>query len=397
MGQTRTPGEEPGLRVLFWGTYDLSKPRNRIFRDGLRQCGARVDECHASVWEGIRDKGMLSAGHRAMMLTKALAAYPRLIFGFLKAQRPDVLFVGYLGQLDVLLLWPFARLRGVPIVWDQFISLYNTVVEDRKALSSRHLLSIALYALEWVACRAVDRVVMDTKAHAAYVRRLYRLEPGRVDSVWVGVESSSFPPSSVESRPGEAPPTVPTVLFYGQLIPLHGVETIVEAARLLRDDPIQFFVIGSGQEESRLRRLLEEDRLERFEWIPWVNYEELIRWIHRADVCLGVFGATQKAALVIPNKVFQVLSARRPLITRDSPAIRELLGEGEPGVTLIPPADPAELAAAIRRVVAARHQGPAAPSAGLRAKIGTRAVGEQALAVLRSVAAARQPADSSTT
>ena len=114
-------------------------------------------------------------------------------------------------------------------------------------------------------------------------------------------------------------------------------------------------------------------------------------------MCLGIFGATEKAALVIPNKVFQILSARRPLITRDSPAIRELLGDGVPGATLVPPADPVALAAAIER---ARTESPAqapAPFFELGSRIGPAAIGGQALAVLRSVVEARRPPGSSTT
>jgi glycosyltransferase involved in cell wall biosynthesis len=382
------------FRVLFWGTYDLGKPRNRILRDGLRQCGVRVDECRASIWEGIRDKGVISGWRQATMLARTLLAYPRLILGFLKAPRPDVVLVGYMGQLDVLVLWPFARLRRVPVAWDQFLSLYNTVVEDRKALSRHHPLAWALYALEWLACRSVDRVVMDTRAHAAYVRRLYGLGPGRVDSVWVGVESGFFRPVPERSRQEE---DRITVLFYGQLIPLHGIQTIVEAARLLRDEPFRFVLIGSGQEEERLRRLLDEARLQNVQWISWVAYEELAAWIHRADVCLGIFGATEKAGMVIPNKVFQILAARRPLITRDSPAIRELLGTGETGVILLPPADPAALAAALRDVATDHRSGTFDLFADIEGRIGTDAIGEQVLAVLKSVAAAGLPVDFSTT
>lgn len=387
-------GKDPGLRVLSWGTYDLSKPRNRILREGLRLCGVHLDECHASVWEGVRDKAVISRWRQAGKLARALAAYPRLIVGFLRARKPDVVLVGYLGQLDVLLLWPFARLRRVPVVWDQFISLYNTVVEDRGTLSRRHPLARALYAWEWLACRAADRVLMDTRPHADYVRQLYGLGPERVDSVWVGVESSSFPPRSLEPRPEDEPFTV---LFYGQLIPLHGIETIIEAARLLRDAPIRFVLIGSGQEEARVRDLLAQVPLESLEWIPWVEYDELARWIHRADVCLGIFGATEKAALVIPNKVFQVLSTGRPLITRDSPAIRELVDEGEPGVTLVPPANPAALASAIERARTEGRGRPPAPFVEREARIGPHAIGEQALAVLRGAAETKRPAGSSTT
>jgi glycosyltransferase involved in cell wall biosynthesis len=393
-GDTRKAAVEPALRVLFWGTYDLGKPRNRILRDGLRQCGVVVDECHASTWEDTRDKGVLSGWQLSRRLLKTLASYPRLIFAFMRAPKPDVVLIGYLGQLDVLLVWPFARLRRVSVVWDQFISLYITAVEDRKLIPPRHLLARALYAWEWLACRAPDRVLMDTQAHASYLARLYRLGPGRVGSVWVGVEPSFFPPRATASRSAE---TLPTVLFYGQFIPLHGIETIVEATRLLRHAPIRFIFIGSGQDEARIRRLLDEDPRPRVEWIPWVPYEELVHWIHEADVCLGVFGATQKAALVIPNKVFQILAAQRPLITRDSPAIRELLGEDEPGVTLVPPADPVRLATAVERAVGERHASSGPLFRGLRGLIAPRAIGQRARAILIAAAATGRATGSSTT
>lgn len=37
-----------GKRVVFWGTYDLSKPRTRILRAGLQELGVEVIEIHAN-------------------------------------------------------------------------------------------------------------------------------------------------------------------------------------------------------------------------------------------------------------------------------------------------------------------------------------------------------------
>jgi glycosyltransferase involved in cell wall biosynthesis len=263
-------------------------------------------------------------------------AYPPLVVRFLSAERPDAILVGYMGQLDVLVMWPFARLRGIPVLWDQFLSAYDTVVDDRRKVSSRHPLAKALYAWEWLACRAADRVLMDTLAHAAYVVDTFKLAPARVSSGWVGAETSLFPP--VESAPPvleperssrtARPPLV--VLFYGQFIPLHGVDTIVRAARLLREHPIEFVLIGSGQEHARVAALLAEEPLDNLKWHAWLEYERLSEAIARADVCLGIFGPTPKASRVIPNKVFQILSARKPLITQDSPASREIFDDQTP-------------------------------------------------------------------
>lgn len=364
------------MRVVFWGTYDLGKPRNRILLRGLRENGVEVVPCHADVWSGVEDKSQVGGGRRLRLLLRWLLAYPGLILRYLRLPRHDAVLVGYLGQLDVLALRPFAR---APVVWDAFLSLYDTVVQDRALLSPRNPLARLLFAWEWLACRAADRILLDTRAHAAWLAETFRLDPPRVAAVPVGAEPEAFPFA------GPLPAAEPRVrvLFYGQLIPLHGVETIVRAARLVRGEGFDWVLIGDGQEADKVRRLLAEGPLPGLEWVRWVPYEELADCIRGADVCLGIFGDSGKAARVIPNKVYQVVSAGRPLITRDGPAVRELLEEG-PGVYLVPPADPAALAGALRRfrddraALAGRELHAAA-----RARIHPRAVGERLLEALR--------------
>ena len=236
--------------------------------------------------------------------------------------------VGYLGQLDVLVLWPFAKLRGVPVVWDAFISLYNTVVEDRQLVGPRNPVAWLIYAWEWLACRAAALVLIDTSAHGEYFVERYRLPAERVKSVFVGTEPEVFT-APARATPQDAESGSIRVLFYGQFIPLHGIDTIVAAARLAEQENIEWTLIGRGQEERKIRHMLEQHSLPKVIWIPWVNYEGVVDYIHRADVCLGIFGDTDKAARVIPNKVFQILTAGVPLVTRDSAAIRELVSGGE--------------------------------------------------------------------
>ena len=78
----------------------------------------------------------------------------------------------------------------------------------------------------------------------------------------------------------------------------------------------------------------------------WVNYEKLPEHLSKADVCLGIFGNTEKAMRVIPNKVYDALAMEKPLITMNSPAAREILNDGE-NCVLVPMANPKALAEAI--------------------------------------------------
>lgn len=333
------------MRVLHWGTYDIGKPRIRILRAGIRAAGISLDDCHRDVWTGLEDKTRTPVALLLRRMVRWLLSYPALVWRFLRAPRPDMVLTSFPGLIDTIVIAPFARLRGVPVVWDLFISAYDTLVFDRGLTPSGALAARCLRGLERFGIRRANFVFLDTEAHARRIESLFQLPPGSCGAVWVGAEVEHFPPG--EARRVPRADELFQVLFYGQLIPLHGVPTIVEAARLMRDDPVQWTLIGQGQEGERVRSMLADTPLPKLRWVDWVGYDELGSWIGQADLCLGIFGTSDKAASVIPNKVFQIVAAGRPLVTRDSPAIRELLEHHPPCVYLVPAGDVQALAEAV--------------------------------------------------
>ena len=335
-------------RVVLWGTCDMSKPRVRILRDGLRQNGIEVIECRKDVWGDIQDKSQIKGAWRWLhLLARVLAAYPALVVRYLRLPAHDWVLLGYPAIPDIFVIRLLAWFRRTPVALDWFLSAYDTVVLDRRLVGKRHPLAWCLWLAEALAVRLADRLFMDTRAHASRMESLFRLAPGRCGSVWVGVEEQRFSvPTAAVARSADEPVHV---LFYGQFIPLHGIPAIIEAARLLRDEPVEWLIIGRGQEHARVAAMLKADPLPRLRTLDWVDYEDLLGYMNAADICLGIFGTSDKAASVIPNKVFQVLAAGKPLITRDSPAIREIVEDAPPAVTLVPAGSAASLAAAIMR------------------------------------------------
>jgi glycosyltransferase involved in cell wall biosynthesis len=377
-----------GISVLFWGTYDKGKPRNRILIKGLLENGVSVRECHASIWEEVEDKSQIAGlGRRLHFFVKLISAYPVLLYRFLRSPRPDVVVVGYLGHLDILVLWLFAKLKRVPIVWDAFLSLYDTIVCDRRLLSKNNPLAMMVYCWEWLACRAARRIVLDTQAHADYFSRQYTVPGEKLGAVFVGAEPENFPVCSrTPKNAGDHLECL--VLFYGQFIRLHGIETIIHAARLLAGTSIQFLIVGDGQESEKIAGMLRSHPLENVSWRQWIEYSELKRAIQNADICLGIFGKSEKASRVIPNKVFQILHSGKPLITRDSPAIRELLDPDMAGIYLVPPGSPEALADAIELARQALVQTPhdICLHSQVRVRITPHAVGGALYRILLEVA-----------
>ena len=294
----------------------------------LRRAGVEVVERHASVWEGSRHKwslGIRAAGRIGL-------AEARLVLGDRREQF-DALIVGYPGHFDL----PAARriAQGRPVIFNPLVSLHETLVEDRGRFPPGSSASRVLRWLDRAALRRADLVVADTEQNARHLAELGALPAERLAVCFVGAEERLFRPGAKSAASFQA-------LFVGKLIPLHGLETILAAARLAPEIP--FRIVGNGQ----LGALLLE-RPPNVEWVDWVDYELLPAEIRRAGCALGVFGTSTKAGRVIPNKAFQALACGRPLITADTPAARELLEDGQSAL-LVPPGDPGALAAAVRRL-----------------------------------------------
>jgi glycosyltransferase involved in cell wall biosynthesis len=109
-----------------------------------------------------------------------------------------------------------------------------------------------------------------------------------------------------------------------------------------------------------------------------------VGYIHAADMCLGIFGESGKAGRVIPNKAYQVLSCGKPLITRDSEAIRELFPFQVPGILLIPPGDPDLLAQAVLDMAGALSSLPANLHESIQEPIRPQIVARQLLDLVAS-------------
>jgi glycosyltransferase involved in cell wall biosynthesis len=320
------------MTVCYWGTYDRDYPRNRILMAGLREAGVEVRECHSPLWKGTADKLRHAASSwlSPLLLARWAWAYLSLSARFLASPRPDFLFVGYSGHFDVFPAWCLSRLRGVPLVFDAFLSLYDSLVLDRGRVAASSWRARLLAWLDRASCRLSDRVLLDTGAHRDFFCETFGLEPGKFWVLPIGADDTIFDPGpgkEEEPPPGRAL----TLLHYGRYIPLHGLDSVIRAAHLLeeRGEACRFLLVGEGEERPRTESLSRELGVRSVEFRDSVPPGSLAEMIRCADVCLGIFGKTGKAGRVVPNKVYEAMAMGKPVITGDSPAAREILTDGE--------------------------------------------------------------------
>jgi glycosyltransferase involved in cell wall biosynthesis len=198
--------------------------------------------------------------------------------------------------------------------------------------------------------------VVDTEEHLEIVPERYRPKAVVVHvgapEPWhrAAIEQSAATELSISTGPPAGFSGPLKVVFYGLYTPLQGTPVIGEALGRIAGAPVEVTMIGRGQDEAETKRAAAANQSVR--WLDWVPAAELPALVAAHDVCLGIFGAGDKALRVVPNKVFQGAAAGCAVITSDTAPQRRVLGtvSQESGAVLVPPGDPAALADALLRL-----------------------------------------------
>ncbi|WFB36491.1 glycosyltransferase [Kiritimatiellota bacterium B12222] len=284
-------------------------------------------EVRINPWGTISDKTQVQGvAARLHIFSKLLLAYPVLFVRYLRQPQHDLVVMMHAGLFDVLLLGWLVKLRRKPLVWDIYISWFDTLVNDRKLFKADSLRARLLYFLEKTAAHIANTKFLDTREHADYFETLYSLPKRSLGVVHVGVDSEFLQilKQKKDSYPSGGNDKL-RLLYYGNFIPLHGVNTIVEAVALLKNSgkELELTLVGDGQMASAITKLISDLGLVNVTRIPWLTYSELVSEILGSDICMGIFGTSGKAQRVIPNKIYQIAAAEVPFITGETPALRE--------------------------------------------------------------------------
>lgn len=258
--------------------------------------------------------------HRLGSLSLNLLRVLRRLLPALR-QPHDLVILGFYGHPLVPIV---RRFTSAPILFDAFISTWDTLCFDRQKFAPTSVPGQVARRLDITACGSADRVLLDTQAHARFFSESLNLPIDRVDTWYIGCDEAIFYP---RLQPPRATTEPLTVFFYGSYQPLHGVDVIVQAAALLHGDSrLRFKLIGDGQTQQQAQHAAQQSHLTNVEFVPPVPIANLAAQAASSDICLaGPFGSTAKAQRVIPTKTAQFLAMSRPIIASDSPANRELL------------------------------------------------------------------------
>lgn len=262
------------------------------------------------------------AGFLLMVASFNLAAYLQL-----GKQKRAVL---YAHDLRDLILPSF---RGLPM----FIEIHDFYESSLKFLNRR------LFR------KAAGLIVTNTHKleHIASVygvahERMLR-QPNAVDAAMFDISESQE-----EARKALGLPADKKIIMYtGHLFSWKGVRTLAEAAALLPENAMIYFVGGTEEDRIDMQRFIADRKLPRIAFVEHQTPEKMPRYMRAADVLVLPNTAKEEASRVetSPVKLFEYLAAGKAIVASDLPSIRDVVTAKE--VFFATPDNPADFARAI--------------------------------------------------
>lgn len=307
--------------ILWWGRYDPNYSRNRIIRKQLKNLNYEI-----------------------------LDFYPLVSrFGYIEAlikkiKRTDFVWVPCFRQRDILSASKWCLNKNIKLIIDPLISSWDKQTYEKGKILNQEQ-SDALKKKESFLFNKADFVLADTNLHANLFQKKLGVDKNKIFTVYIGAEESIFnnlPSKNNTKKKFE-------ILFYGSFIPLHGSEIIIKAAKSFKkNNNVHWTMLGAGPDLYKCKALAKDCPNIFFE--EKIEYTKLASRIKKADLLLGIFGNSNKAGNVIPNKVFQSLASGKTIVTRKSNAYPKKLINLNNGIIFIEPNNPKALYNAVLKI-----------------------------------------------
>lgn len=201
-----------------------------------------------------------------------------------------------------------------------------------------------------------DRIVAATPAELAQLQWLYQADPKKIVVIPPGVDLSHFYPIPVEEAKEfiGVPPCERTLLFVGRIEPLKGIDTLIEAIVLLRDQgefdryPFCLAVIGGEPEIDQDSMSAEMTRLQ--ELRAKFGLTNLITFLGKRDQDTLPYYYSAAEAVVVPSQyesfgmvALEAMACGTPVVASQVGGLAFLVQDGVTGYT-VPTSDPQALA-----------------------------------------------------
>lgn len=114
-----------------------------------------------------------------------------------------------------------------------------------------------------------------------------------------------------------------------------GLQVVFDAIPVIAEKIPQFvfIIIGTGYAVEQLKKIARKKGINKYiYWVGWVNHEELFQYISTANVGIIPHYRSPHVDTTIPNKLFDYMACRLPVIASDAPPMKRIVEETGAGL-----------------------------------------------------------------
>lgn len=291
------------------------------------------------------NKGVIKRG-----LCYVSFALSSVLQGHGPAGRPDVVIATSPQFLVTLSGWALSRLKGAPLV-TEIRDLWPDSIVAVGAVPATSPLVRGLGVLERFVYRQSDLVISVTRS---FVPILGDRGARRVVFIPNGADPAAFAPVAdravVRARYALGERFVAS--FVGTLGMAHGLDTVLDAAEILRErKDVLFWLVGEGACRVELQTEARRRGLDNVRFEGQVPREDIPDVLAASDAALVLLLPNPLFETVLPSKMFEAMAAACPVILGVRGESRALLDESGGGIG-IEPGNGAALALAVQELAA---------------------------------------------
>jgi glycosyltransferase involved in cell wall biosynthesis len=269
-------------------------------------------------------------------------------------ETPDVV-IGSSPQLLVgLAAWWIARSKGAPFIFE----VRDLWPESLAAVGAGNPGSILHRVLTRVAgflYRNCTHIVVVTPAFRSYLIQHWGVPAEKISVIENGVDTRLFSPATAQPNlrkqfGGEGKFVVS---YIGTLGMAHGLETLLETARMLqhRAPEILFLLVGEGSEKEKLISLARSQNLTNVRFVDQQSHDRIPAYIAASDGCLVMLKKAELFKTVLPTKLLEFMSCARPVVLGVDGEARRTIDEARAGI-FVEPQNTVALAEAVVQLAA---------------------------------------------
>jgi len=264
-------------------------------------------------------------------------AFSSIFAGLFKVGKADVVICTSPPLTVGLTGWMLSILKRIPMVFE-VRDLWPESAIDTGVLTNKFLIKLS-YWLEKKSYKSACWINVLTPAFKQALIEKKNVRPDRLSMIPNAADIDIFKPGELDNwvRQKHNLQGKFVITYVGAHGKANALMQLVNVAeRIKNNDDVRIMLVGAGMEKQMLMEEAQKKNLQNIVFVDAVSKEKIVDYVAASNVCTAVLKRVDAFKTVYPNKMFDYMSAKRPIILAIDGVARKVVEDANAGIYVEP-------------------------------------------------------------